>query len=152
LEIEEFIFYLSHRQVVLSRGTHRKSLLRGQSLYFKPFKILSSTVYRTCLVNPPDTGVGLPVSRDGYWTSLVPPLDLSGLWPTSRGSAPASRAIHRTCPVNRTCPVWGPAFRAPRPASRGFSPDLSSGPDKSDPDQLPENFTGLVWCPIGLVR
>jgi hypothetical protein len=29
-KVEDFIFYLSHRKAVLSRGTHRKSLVRGQ--------------------------------------------------------------------------------------------------------------------------
>jgi hypothetical protein len=29
-KIEDFIFYLSHRKTLLSRGTHQKSLVRGR--------------------------------------------------------------------------------------------------------------------------
>jgi hypothetical protein len=59
--------------------------------------------------------------------------DLSGLWPDSRVTLPDSRGHHRTCLVDRTCPI---SDRLPEALHR-----------------TPERFTGLVWwlhqtCPM----
>jgi hypothetical protein len=82
---------------------HIKSLVRGWGA--KVIQIQNFRFYRTCPVNSPDSRTGLSASRDGYQTSSIPPPDLSGPWLASREASLASKDLHRTCPMARTCPV-----------------------------------------------
>jgi hypothetical protein len=97
-EIKDFIFYLIHRKLVLSRGTHQKSLGKGQGVYHSKFSI--SNLHHTCPMNPLE----------------------------SRGNVPDSRESHRACPVvapDLSC--LGLDSRAFSAKLQRASPDLSGG-------------------------
>jgi hypothetical protein len=55
---------LSHRRVILSRGTHQKSLVRGRGA--QPSKTPFFRYHRTCPVNPPDSRNSGPDSRGSH--------------------------------------------------------------------------------------
>jgi hypothetical protein len=109
--MEDFIFYLSHIKVILSRGTHQKSLVRGLGTYLpkKPNFLVSPDLSS----EPPASRNSRPDSREPYQICLVRQTSL--VWePASRGFLPASRNPHRTCLVvgSDLSGVW--------PASKNF--------------------------------
>jgi hypothetical protein len=75
LKDRRFIFYLSQRKVVLSRGMHRKSSGKGRGVFHSNSHI--SRFHQTCSMNPPD----------------------------SRGPGLEFREPHRTCSVSWTSSV-----------------------------------------------
>jgi hypothetical protein len=81
-KIEDFIFSLSHRKAVLSRGTHQKSLGKGRGIYHSKSSI--SLLHWTCPVDRPDSRDFSPDSRKPHRT-----------WPDYRGSSRTPEASIR---------------------------------------------------------
>jgi hypothetical protein len=83
-KIKDFIIYLSHRKVILSRAMHQKSVGKGRGVYHS--KSLFFMFHRTCLMNPPDSRNYSPDSIKPHQTCPEAAPDLSGLRPDSRDS------------------------------------------------------------------
>jgi hypothetical protein len=142
LKIKKIIFYLSHTDVVLSRGTHRKVWWRSEVQILAKYTF--SRFYQTCLVDSPNSRDLPPTSREGYRTSPVPGRfseRFYQLLESSTGLVRYGTSLKRFTDFQRHSPdVYGP------------STELVWWTRQIQPHWTPEAFIRLVQCPTGLVR